>query len=117
MAKKVRGRLHYFGKWADDPKGKAAFQRWLDQKDDLLAGREPRAKIIPDGPTVADLCNSYLTYKKAALASQEITPRTFQEYYVVSVAEGTFCDFVKFRRLAFYGPTELGASRWARHAV
>ena len=36
---------------------------------------------------------------------------------VVSVAEGMFCDFAKFRRLAFYGPTEFGASRWARHAV
>ena len=38
-------------------------------------------------------------------------------YYVVFVAEGTFCDFAKFRRLAFYGPTEFIASRWARHAV
>jgi len=37
--------------------------------------------------------------------------------YVVFVAEGTFCDFAKFRRLAFYGPTEFIASRWARHAV
>jgi len=40
-----------------------------------------------------------------------------QLYYVVFVAEGTFCDFAKFRRLAFYGPTEFIASRWARHAV
>ena len=37
--------------------------------------------------------------------------------YVVFVAEGMFCDFAKFRRLAFYGPTEFIASRWARHAV
>ena len=37
--------------------------------------------------------------------------------YIVFVAEGTFCDFAKFRRLAFYGPTEFIASRWARHAV
>ena len=35
----------------------------------------------------------------------------------VFVAEGMFCDFTKFRRLAFYGPTEFGVSRWARHAV
>jgi hypothetical protein len=37
--------------------------------------------------------------------------------YEVSVAEGAFCDSAKFRRLAFYDPTEFGASRWARHAV
>jgi hypothetical protein len=39
------------------------------------------------------------------------------QYKVVFVAEGMFCDFAKFRRLAFYGPTEFIASRWARHAV
>ncbi len=43
-AKKIRGKLHYFGKCADDPDGVAARDLWLDQKDDLLAGRKPRAK-------------------------------------------------------------------------
>ena len=37
--------------------------------------------------------------------------------YVVSVAEGMYCDFAKFRRLAFYGPTEFSVSSWVRHAV
>ena len=31
-AKKVRGKLHYFGKIADDPKGAAALDLWLEQK-------------------------------------------------------------------------------------
>ncbi len=30
--KKVKGRFHYFGKVADDPKGVAALDRWLDKK-------------------------------------------------------------------------------------
>ena len=36
LAKKDCGCLHYFGGW-DDPD--AALQKWLDQRDDLLAGR------------------------------------------------------------------------------
>jgi len=33
-AKKVRGKLHYFGKSADDPKEGKAEQLWSDRKDD-----------------------------------------------------------------------------------
>jgi hypothetical protein len=57
--KKVRGRFHYFGKANEK---QAALERWLDVKDDLLAGRTPAPK--GDGLTVADLCNHFLTYKK-----------------------------------------------------
>ena len=38
-AKKVWQRPIYFGKWVDDPKGVAALDLWLDQKDDLPARR------------------------------------------------------------------------------
>ena len=40
--KKCRGKLHYFGKIADDPNGQKALALWLDRKGDLLAGRTPR---------------------------------------------------------------------------
>ena len=77
--KKVRGRVFYFGKVADDPKGQAALEQWLDQKDDLLAGHEPRAKI--DALTVGDLCNRFLAHKEQQRDNHEIHPRTFWDNY------------------------------------
>jgi hypothetical protein len=59
-AKKVRGRMHYFGTDSD-----AALAKYLDQRDDLQAGRTPR--VQGDGLTVRDLCNRFLTSKKALL--------------------------------------------------
>lgn len=44
-AKKVRQKFVYFGKVADDPMGVAALDLWLNQRDELLAGRVPRSKI------------------------------------------------------------------------
>ena len=73
-AKRVRGQIKYFGKCADDSKGEAALLQWLDQKDDLLAGRTPRAGR--ERLTIADRCEQFLQAKDRALESSEITQRT-----------------------------------------
>lgn len=73
-AKKIRGRLVYFGPWRD-PDG--ALDRYLAQKDDLYAGRTPRVAI--DGLTLADMCNDYLTAQARKLENGEVGPRTFHE--------------------------------------
>ena len=40
-AKMIRGKLHYFGKWADPD---AVLQRYVEDRDDLCVGGSPAAK-------------------------------------------------------------------------
>ncbi len=106
-AKKVRGRLRYFGKVSDDPQGEAALQKWLDQKDDLLAGRVPR--ILSDGLTIRDLCNRFLTNRRNKLDSGELAAVSFADYHAACarivqafgpsrlVADLDASDFERFR--------------------
>jgi len=76
--KKVKGKLRYFGKVKEDPEGTTAIQLWLDQKDDLLAGRTPRRTA--GGLTVWELTQRFLTFKKDRLDNNEIGARMFAEY-------------------------------------
>ena len=55
-AKKIRGKLHYFGPWGDP---EAALAKYLDQRNDLHAGRTSRKST--DGITIRDLLNRFLT--------------------------------------------------------
>lgn len=73
-AKKIRGKTHYFGKDKD-----AALQLWLEQRDDLLAGRTVRPKG-GNGPTLADACNSLLTERESRVNSGELTALSFSRY-------------------------------------
>src|SRR3954453_9505706 len=67
-AKKIKGKMHYFGPWADPG---AALAKYLDQKDDLFAGRTPR--VSADTFCVRDLLNHFLTSKKRLVDAGEIT--------------------------------------------
>jgi integrase len=73
--KKIRGKQHYFGPW-DDPDG--ALEKFLEQRDDLYAGRTPRAN--KDGLTVRDLCNRFMTAKKSQRDAGDIVSRTYVSY-------------------------------------
>ena len=77
-AKKIRGKLEYFGPWED---WQAALQRYQDDKDDLYAGRRPPSDR--KGLTVRDLCNQFLSAKQSQVETGEIRERTFKEYYGV----------------------------------
>jgi hypothetical protein len=63
-AKKIRGKLCYFGPWSD-PDG--ALKRYEEQKEALHAGRKPREDT--EGLTVKELCTRFLNAKQAAVHS------------------------------------------------
>src|SRR5262245_39078284 len=74
-AKKIRGRLRYFGPW-DDPD--AALARYLAEKDDLHSGRTPRP--ARESLTVKDVANDFLNAKRQAVEADELSPRTWADY-------------------------------------
>jgi integrase len=74
-AKKIRGHMHYFGKW-DDPDG--ALNAYLKQREALHAGRKPREES--EGTTLKELANAFLNAKQALVNSGELAPRTWQDY-------------------------------------
>src|SRR6516164_4115121 len=69
--KKIRGKIHYFGRWGHVRNGKMeraegdgwkeALEAYKAVADDLHAGRTPR--VTADVLTVGDLCNRFLTAK------------------------------------------------------
>jgi hypothetical protein len=75
--KRIKGRFHYFGPLADPD---AALEKWLKEKDYLLAGKVPPGEQ-PEGVTLRDLGNAFLRHKQALLNTGELSPRTFADCY------------------------------------
>src|SRR5262249_32935804 len=72
-AKKIRGKLHYFGPW-DDPDG--ALAKYNEQKDALHAGKKPR-ETAAGAATIKDVANAFLNHKQARLHAGELSPHTW----------------------------------------
>jgi integrase len=115
-AKKIRGKLVYFGAW-DDPQ--AALDRYQAEKDDLHAGRKPR----PDAEalTVKEIVNAFLNHKDALLRAGELSPRTRRDYQET-------CDLLvshlgKLRLVADVRPDDFASlrnkmsQRWGLHRL
>lgn len=103
-AKKVRGDLHYFGKWDDPQKALAA---WNRQKDTLLetGEKKPDHKVL----TVKRLADTFLTSKRHRVDSGELSPHTYRDYVVV-------CQFIadelgKHRNVATIKPADFAQLR------
>lgn len=87
--KKIRGSIHYFGRWSRQVKGKRvrvdgdgweeALKLYQAQREDLYAGRTPRVTNTED-LILSELCNRFLTAKSRKLKSGELGQRMFGEY-------------------------------------
>jgi hypothetical protein len=73
-SKKVRGKVRYFGVWANPD---AAEAPWNEQKEDLLAGRKSRSR---DGLTVGDLFHRFLDVKVGLVEDVQAMPMRVAEW-------------------------------------
>jgi integrase len=114
--KKIRGRLHYFGPWAD-PDG--ALAKYLEQKEALHAGRKPRPDA--EGVTVKDVANAFLNAKQALVDAGELSPRTWAEYR--AMAAELVAHTGKARLVADLDPDDFAglrdklAKKWGSHRL
>jgi integrase len=78
-AKKIRGKTRFFGPWRDSH---GALSRYLAEKDDLEAGREPQRQVpgVSDALTVEQMVFHFLDAKKLSVQSGELAARTWKEY-------------------------------------
>lgn len=103
-AKKIRGKMEYFGPW-DDPDG--AIEDYERRKDALHAGRKPR--IEGEGLTVKDMVNAFLNAKLESMDAGEIVPRTWQDYK--EAGDILINTFGKRRLVADIGPDDFAKLR------
>ena len=79
-AKKIRQKLHYFGKIADDPEGKRALEQFNREWPYLADGRTP-PPLDSDACTIRELCNAFLISKRVKMDAGELSERSWSDYY------------------------------------
>lgn len=75
-AKKIKGRLHYFGPWAD---WKAALERYQYEVHFIQQGKKAPPRNV-DALTVGDLVNHFLDHREAKLNNGELAQVTYNDY-------------------------------------
>jgi integrase len=114
--KKIRGKLYYFGPWADSG---GALKKYDDQKEALHAGRKPRPDT--EGLTVKEAVNAFLYAKEALVDAGELSPRTWAEYK--AMADELVTHMGKSRLVADLAPEDFGglrnklAKKWGPHRL
>lgn len=79
-AKKIKGKMWYFGTWEDPNAAKAKYDDWIHE---IRAGRDPRrtgvAQVYSDTLTVSDLCNLFLDRQQSRVDAGEVSNRHFSD--------------------------------------
>jgi integrase len=78
--KKIRGKLWYFGVWAEPIE---ALDRYKREIDDIQAGRDPRRMVASTDDTncqLVDLVNTFLSSKKNLVDSGRLSNKMFSQY-------------------------------------
>lgn len=111
------GGIVTFGSWKDDPKGERALAKFLEERDDLFAGRTPRGRV---DDAVAPILAQVLGVKEKEVEVGEIEKVTFDElkdaaklvvdYFgadrsVKSITPKDWTDF-KFEKIDVYAPID-----------
>jgi integrase len=115
-AKKIRGKLHYFGPW-NDPDG--ALAKYLGQKDSLHAGKKPREDT--GATTIKEAVNHFLNAKQERVDSGELSPRTWAVYK--EAADIVVATLGKGRQVADLDPDDFArlrgrmAKKWGPHGL
>jgi integrase len=104
--KKIRGKVHFFGVWADP---EAALTYYNRQAADLHEGREPRSAAVPDVPSVKDLANAYLAAQKEKCSRGLIDPRWFDD--CLSILKAFTAGIGKSRRWDDLRPSDFAKYR------
>jgi integrase len=105
-AKKIRQKLHYFGPWSDP---QAALEKWLREKDYLLAGKKPPAQHDPDALTIKRLCDLFCESVERKVETGERSRRTLDGY--VENAKRIADYFGRTTAVEFLTPQEFAAFR------
>jgi integrase len=96
--KKIRGTIHYFGRWAHVVDGvltrvendgwQEALDEYKEQAEDLHAGRTPRVR--GGELTVGGLCNKFLEAKRQQYEAGELSARMFKPGPTPETATGEY---------------------------
>src|SRR5262245_55347924 len=81
-AKRVRGKIHYFGPWSwdlpDHGHGEA-LKLWREQEAELRAGLVPRSRR-QEGVTLRELGNAFLNTKKELMDQGSLSSHCMRDY-------------------------------------
>lgn len=90
--KKIHGKIHYFGTWADPLGARDEYLAFLDRRQGKASTLQPptTGEEAVAGPKVHDLINHFLNEKRKKVASRERAKRTLETYERLGKALSAF---------------------------